>query len=178
MRAVDGGVVRLRDARGLKGRLVDVAEGVERCARVRVAGVAPRAEVGGEELLAGGDVVLADQVLDGRVGGAGSDGVDGAKGEAKKAVADAGGELSGQGLGQLDRLVFDGEAADGDIVGANSARGGRAVSVGDLPRSTLGGFVGARVFGVVDRVVVTSRCDGSFGEFGGEDLPPKLARLK
>jgi hypothetical protein len=55
------------------------------------------------------------------------------EGESQKAVTGALRELGGESLGQLDGLVLDLEAADGDDVGADVARGRAAVSVLDLP---------------------------------------------
>jgi len=67
-------------------------------------------------------------------------------------------------------LVFDGKAADGDVIRADGAGGGGAVAVGDLPGGALGGFVGGGFFGVVDCVVGAGGGEGGGGEFGGEDL--------
>ena len=78
---------------------VNVAEGVEGCALVRVVGVLDRAEVDGEELGLLGDVFLADHVLDWGLDTPGSDSVDGTEGETEKPVADALLELGGEGLG-------------------------------------------------------------------------------
>lgn len=68
--------------------------------------------------------------------------------------------------GELDGLVLDGEAADGDVVGAAVAGGGGAVAVGDLPGLTgelleCGGFRW-----VEDGVVLLE----ALAEFRGEDL--------
>lgn len=110
LRVVDGGVVDLGlgDVGGGERGRVDVAEGVEGGAFVvGVGGVAPGAQVGGEELHVFGDIVLQDHVLHGRLHGLRGDGVDAAPGEAEEAVAAVFLELLGQGLGEFDGLVFD-----------------------------------------------------------------------
>lgn len=146
------GAVHGRVVRGLaaQGGLVDVAEGVEGRALVRVVGVLDGAEVGGEELRGLGDVVLGDHVLDRGLDAAGLDGVDGAEGEAEKPVALVLLELGGELFGQLDGLVLDDDAADVDDVCSDGAGGGGTVSVGDLPGRARGVFERAGLFGVED----------------------------
>ena len=110
---VDGGVVGRFAAEGL---LINVAEGVEVLALVRVVDDLDGAEVGGEEFRGLWDVVLGDHVLDRGLDTARLDGVDGAKGEAEESVAAILLELGGKGFGQLDGLVFNDYAADVDDV--------------------------------------------------------------
>lgn len=155
LRVVHGRVVWSLAA---QGRPVDVSEGVEGGALVRVVGVLDGAEVGGEELRGLGDVVLGDHVLDWGLDAGGGDGVDGTEGEAEEPVARVLLELSGEGFGQLDGLVFDDDAADVDDVCSNGARGRGTISVGDLPGRARGVFERAGLCGVED---------GMFGAFGG-----------
>ena len=115
---VDGGVVGFLATEGL---LVDEAKGVERGAFVGIFGVVDGAEVGGEEFLVFGDVLLGDHVLDGGRYRFGGDGIDGAEGEAEKSVTGSLFELSRESLGKFDGLIFDYKTAEGDVVGANGA---------------------------------------------------------
>ena len=146
------GLVHGRVVRGLaaQGGLVDVAEGVEGLAFVRVVGVLDGTEVGGEELRGLGDVVLGNHVLDRGLDAGGGDGVDFAEGEAEEPVARVLLELGGEGFGQLDGLILDDDAADVDDVCSDGARGRRTVSVGDLPGRARGVFERAGLAGVED----------------------------
>jgi len=117
---IDGSVDGLL-ARSSDGGLVDVTKGVEGDALVWVTGIAPRAEVGGEELLILGNIVLSDHILHRGLGGSGSDSVDGPPGKPEKPITNARGELGGESLGKLDFLVLDGQAANGHVVGTNGA---------------------------------------------------------
>lgn len=124
LRVVDRGVIDLvlGDAGVREGGRVDEAEGVEGFALVaRVGGVAPGAQVRGEELHGLGDVGLRDHVLHGGLHGGGGDGVDAAKGEAEEAVAGVLLELRREGFGKLDALVLDGQTAKGHVVGTDGA---------------------------------------------------------
>ena len=79
LRVVDGSVVDLSftDAGVGQDVLVDIAECVESKATVRVVGVAPAVEVGGEEGHVGRDVTLGDHVLYRSLNRSRCDGVDG-----------------------------------------------------------------------------------------------------
>ena len=97
----------------------------------------------------------------------GGHGVDVAEGEAEEAVTDALLELGREGVGELDGLGFDDEAADVDVVGADGAGGRGAVAVGDLPGG-VGGVLERAGFGRVEDGVA---CRGrGFWEFGGPYL--------
>ena len=106
---IDGGVVGGFAAEGL---LINVAEGVEGFALVWIVDVFNGAEISGEKLRGLCDIILQDHVLDRGLDTAGFDGVDGTKGEAKESVAAILLELGRKGLGQLNGLVSDNNAAD------------------------------------------------------------------
>lgn len=165
LRLVHGRVVRGLAA---QGGLVDVAEGVEGCALVRVVCVLDGAKVGGEELRSLGDVILGDHVLDRGLDAAGGDGVDFAEGEAEEPVARVLLELGGEGFGQLDCLVLDDDAADVDDVCADRAGGGGTVSIGDLPGRARRVFERAGLVGVEDGMFAAF-CGGC-RQFGGPKL--------
>ena len=162
---VHGGVVRGLAA---EGRLVDVAEGVEGFALVRVLGVFDGAELDGEELGCLGDVRLRDHVLHRGLHRRGGDGVDGPKGEAEEPVAGVLLELGGEGLGQFDGLVLDDETAHVDDVGSHGARGRGVVPVGNLPGRAAGVFERAGLGGVEDGVA------GAFCRGCGQLCGPQL----
>ena len=117
------GIVDCSVVRGLAAEslLVDVTKSVERGALVGVFRVVDGTEVGRKEFLFFGDVLLGDHVFDGGRYRFREDSVDGAERETEKAIAGALFELRGEGLGELDGLVFDCQAADCDIVGADGA---------------------------------------------------------
>lgn len=139
------GLVHGRVIRGLaaKGGLIDVAEGVEGFAFVRVVGVFEGAEFGSEELRGLWDVVLGDHVLHGSLDGLGGDGVDGSKGETEEPVTAVLLKLGGKGIGQLDGLVLDDETAKVDDVCSDRARRRGIISVRNLPGRARGVLEGA-----------------------------------
>ena len=107
---------------------VDVPKRVEGHA-FRVVGIPPSAQVSSEESLAGLDVVLRDEVFDRGVGRRGRDCVDGAEGQAEEPITGTLGEFCGEGLGELNGLVFDGETTDGNVIRSHRAGRGGAVPV-------------------------------------------------
>lgn len=155
--AVDGCPIDL--LAGSRG-VVDVPECVEGDSVVRVVLVLVAAEVSGEQLGRFGDVGLFDHVLDRRGHGLGANGVDGAECQAQEAVADAGGKLIGQLLGQFNGLIFDDQITEVDVVGANITRCIGAVSVRYLPRRAGCLLERTGLCGVKDVV------SGSVGLFG------------
>lgn len=161
-------------ARGLDGRLVDEAEGVE---GLVVGGVAPRGQLGREQRRRARDVVLRDHVLDGRLDGRRLHRVDAAKGEPQQAVPRALDELGRHAVRQLDGLVLDDQAADGDGVGAHGAGRGGAVAVADLPGRARGGLERARFLGVEDVVFLLALGLDVGRELGRPDLVDKTLAL-
>ena len=86
-----------------------------------------------EQLLVLRDVGLGDHVLNGS-GDFGRGHIVGtAKAETKDAVTDILLELVGDGVGKFDRLLFDTEPADDDVVCTDGAGGIGKIVVGDLP---------------------------------------------
>lgn len=94
------------------------------------------------------------------------DRVDGGEGKSQETVAGALGKLRGELGGELDGLVLDGQAADGDVVGAAVTGRGGAVAVGDLP-GLAGKLLERGRLGGVKYCVVLLR---GRVELGGEDL--------
>lgn len=80
--------------------------------------------------------------------------------------------MRGEFGGKLDGLVFNANAAESDIVSADLAGGGAAITILDLPRRTTDFLVGGGCSGVED---VMFWAAGGFGlRFGVEEGGPYL----
>ena len=91
----------------------------------------------GEQLFAFRDILLSNHILNRCIYLRRDDSIDRAVGETQEAITDALLELIGEGVGELDGLVFDAEAANVDVISADGARSGGEVAVGDPPRGAL-----------------------------------------
>lgn len=87
----------------------------------------------GKQLLSFRNILLSNHVLDGRVNLYWHDGIDCPERETHEAITDALLQLVRQGVGELDGLIFNADAANGDGICPNGARGGGEVAVGDIP---------------------------------------------
>lgn len=147
--------------------LVNVAERVKGISTIGIAVGSDGAEVRGEELRVFRNIGLGYHVFDGSCDGGGRDGVDATKGQAEEPVTDALLELLGEHVGEFDGLSFDDKAADVDVVGADGAGGGGAVTVRDLPCGAGGVLEGARLGGIEDGVASSG---SRLGELSRPDL--------
>ncbi len=150
---IDGSVV---GGLAAEGSLINVAEGIERLAFVRIIRVFYATKVGREKLRVLWNITLADHVLDGCLDGSWLDGIDASPSKAKKAVTGILLKLGREGLGQFDSLVLDHDTAKVDRVCTNSARGAGAVTVGDLPGGASHILKGARLGGVENSMAGTT----------------------